>query len=232
MDRQKLLKRLKNLKARAEDAGSTAGEAASARKIMAALMAEFGVSDAEVLAAEVSAAVGKYPTRQKPVAWEAMLVNRIARIFGCRRMMSWDVASGECRWILIGVGPNAEIAKYALDLSMRMIRKARTAYLKTQSARMKRSKKIERADIYCHGWVLEASDRISPWAISADCERALDAYVAERFGSVREGDVLDRTAGRKLGDGDMAAWHQGRADAGAAQLSRGVGAERRALTKS
>lgn len=59
-----------------------------------------------------------------------------------------------------------EIASYAFDVLYRQLKKARTTFINTNLKRVQiRTNKVKRADMFCEGWVIEASEqarRIKP----------------------------------------------------------------------
>lgn len=157
-------------------------EAAAALAKARALMDEYGISTADILASKASECISRSGAKYRPPSWEGLLSQNICEMFGCQTIYlvsawSWSRSS----WSFVGCGPNPQIAKYAFDVLLRQVRKARTQYIKTRLRRCKSaSRKTRRADMFCFGWVTAASSKALPMVVSEEDSRAIQAFLADR----------------------------------------------------
>lgn len=105
----------------------------------------------------------------KPTVFEAVLANSIARLMDCKAILQSDIKftsskgfKKQASWLFIGFDPAPEIASYAFDVLFRQLKKARTTFISTQLKRVQiKANKVKRADLFCEGWVLEATRQVS-----------------------------------------------------------------------
>ncbi|WP_410499683.1 DUF2786 domain-containing protein [Chitinibacter sp. S2-10] len=199
-------------------------EAAAALKMAQKLMAEFGVDDDTLLAAEAAEASAKAGAKNSPAIWENNLAHIVANAFGCRLIFSQGWSAGA--WKFIGCGASAEVAQYAFEVLFRQVKKERAAFTKTECKRLKTTSKTRRADLFCHGWVQSVSRQVSVFAGSEANKAAIDAFVAQKYGeSLKKLDATDRNKDRALKDKDWDALTAGQKAGKKAQLNHGVGSQ-------
>lgn len=193
MDRAKALDKIRKCLRLAKS--SEPHEAAAALRQAQTLMREYDLDENDVHAAEVREASVRASAR-RPVSWEVHLVNTIAAHFACRIVFAFE--HGVPTYVFMGLSAHAEIASYAFATLLRQAKAARTAYIAKALSRCGPSSKTARADAYCAGWVLSATDLCLALVPSHDESRALDAYSAKRFGDLTTTKGRDRR--RSLGD--------------------------------
>ncbi|OCJ36825.1 DUF2786 domain-containing protein [Serratia sp. 14-2641] len=137
---------------------SNAHEAGLALSRAQKLMQKYGISelDAESSLVQESRTQRAPSDAVKIPQWMDRLVWVVNRAFGCRAYYSWQQgsASNSHRVVMFcGFGERPAVAAYSFDVLSRQLKKATTAYLKTQNKRLKLSTRRARADQFREGWV-------------------------------------------------------------------------------
>lgn len=170
MSREDAIQKIKKCLALSKSANQH--EAASALRHAQALMEKYNIDadDAELLGIVNAEILGS--GSQKPPVFESMLAQSIAKLMDCKVFLSYQMnrTSSTSKviavWHFTGFDPAPEIASYAFDVLYRQLKKARTTFINTTLKRVQiRANKVKRADMFCEGWVLEASEqarRIKP----------------------------------------------------------------------
>jgi len=170
MSREDAIQKIKKCLALSKSANQH--EAASALRHAQALMEKYNidVDDAELLGIVNAEILGS--GSQKPPVFESMLAQSIAKLMDCKVFLSYQMNRRSSTskviavWHFAGFDPAPEIASYAFDVLYRQLKKARTTFINTTLKRVQiRANKVKRADMFCEGWVLEASEqarRIKP----------------------------------------------------------------------
>ncbi|EFF82441.1 hypothetical protein HMP0015_2083, partial [Acinetobacter haemolyticus ATCC 19194] len=147
-------------------------EAATALCQAQSLMEKYNIDadDAELLGIVDAEILGS--GSQKPPVFESMLAQSIAKLMDCKVFLSYQINKTASTprvvavWHFTGFDPAPEIASYAFDVLYRQLKKARTTFINTNLKRVQiRANKVKRADMFCEGWVIEASEqarRIKP----------------------------------------------------------------------
>ena len=229
MDRKTILDKIRKCMALA--ASSNEHEAAAALRQAQKLMAQHGVSDDEMLAAEAGEQATRAGAARRPAAWETTLAARVAEAFGCGVFFKAHLSFGE--WVFVGNGAAFEVARYCFDVMFRQVKSARAQHIKTVLKRCKTATKTRRADLFCEGWVSTAVALVDSIACGERETQARAAYLATHYPSLVTLNSHDRNAGKAALSGrDLADYFCGRISGKGAQLNRGVGAgdARRAIT--
>lgn len=170
MSREDAIQKIKKCLALSKSANQH--EAASALRHAQALMEKYNIDadDAELLGIVNAEILGS--GSQKPPVFESMLAQSIAKLMDCKVFLSYQMnrTSSTSKviavWHFTGFDPAPEIASYAFDVLYRQLKKARTTFINTTLKRVQiRANKVKRADMFCEGWVFEASEqarRIKP----------------------------------------------------------------------
>ncbi|WP_047396507.1 DUF2786 domain-containing protein [Chitinibacter sp. ZOR0017] len=199
-------------------------EAAAALKMAQKLMAEFGVDDETLLAAEAAEAKARASAKKDPSKWETNLAHIVSDAFGCKLIFTMSSTGGF--WGFIGCGASAEIAQYAFEVLLRQVKKERAAFTKTECKRLKAINKTRRADLFCEAWVYSVSRQVHKFAGTDATVAAIDAFIAQKYGEkLKESEVKDRNKDRKLKDKDWDAIDAGMQAGKKAQLNHGVGSQ-------
>ncbi len=229
MDRKTILEKIR--KCLALSKSSNEHEAAAALRQAQKLMAQHGVSDDEMLAAEAGEQATRAGAARQPAAWETTLAARVAEAFGCGVFFRAHLSFGE--WVFVGTGAAYEVAKYCFDVLFRQVKRARAEHIKAALVRCKAATKTRRADLFCEGWVSTALALVETMVCGERAVQAREAYLATHYPSLVKLDSRDRNAGKaSLSGSELYDYISGRIGGNRAQLNRGVGAsdERRAIT--
>lgn len=164
MNKQTVIEKIKKCLALSKSANQH--EAAAALRQAIAFMEKYKIDadDPELLGITEASILGS--GSQKPTVFEAVLANSIAKIMDCKAILHTEIKitqsmgfKKETSWVFIGFDPVPEIASYAFDVLYRQLKKARITFyfypVKTST------NKVKRADLFCEGWVLEATKQVS-----------------------------------------------------------------------
>jgi hypothetical protein len=211
-------------------------EAAAALRQAQKLMAQFGLTEADVTLADVGEARQK--AQNVPVVrWEAVLAGMVARAFGCDTYTSASLVLVQARqfrrrryYVFIGVGPAPEVAGYAFDVLARQCARDRRRYIGLQSKNCKPKTKVARGDLYAEGWIAGVRDKLEHLAGNARDEALIAQYMAQRHAAMTDIGIKDRAKGKNVTDND---WHHGQKAGRSAELNHGVrgGAAQPLLTR-
>lgn len=228
-NRDKIIDKIK--KCLALSASSNEHEAEAALRQAKKLMEQHSISDIDVQAAEASEKRARSGAVNSPANWEAALAARVADAFGCRIIFSRNFIKEIGEWTFIGTGAMPEVAEYAFKVLFRQCRSARSEHIKTRLKRCKTATKTRRADLYCEGWVLSVTGKITAFAGGETNQEAVNAYMASRYPSLSDLKARDRNDGRNLRDHEYDDVAAGRRSGRDAELNRSVGGmeERKAL---
>lgn len=170
MNKKDVIEKIKKCLALSKSANQH--EAATALRQAQSLMEKYNIDadDSELLGIVDAEILGS--GSQKPPVFESMLAQSIARLMDCKVFLSYQInkTSSAPRvvavWHFTGFDPAPKIASYAFDVLFRQLKKARTTFINTNLKRVQiRANKVKRADMFCEGWVIEASEqarRIKP----------------------------------------------------------------------
>lgn len=228
----KILGKIK--KCLALSASSNENEAATALRQAQKLMAEYGVTEATLVGAEVGTAKAQSTACKNPAGWESMLCNTLSKAFACEVILipgKFNSRTGcnekLAEFMYIGLQHQASTAAYAHDVLRRQIVKARVAYLAEWTARMacmtnfyrsfRLADKIAAGETFSRGFVSNVARQVS--AVGGLAPQVLTAITDRKRQELGgEGEVGATT---KRGY-DAGAYVAGQAAGGNAQLHRGV----------
>ena len=148
MTRDEALDKIKKCLALA--ASPEAHEAAAALRQAQKLMAQFGLTEADVTLADV-AEVRQQAQNAPIVPWEVALASLVATAFGCETYTTQRMKLGKSLqvrrlryYVFVGVGPAPEVAGYAFDVLARQCAKDRRRHIGLQSKNCKPKTKVAR----------------------------------------------------------------------------------------
>ncbi|WP_033965068.1 DUF2786 domain-containing protein [Pseudomonas aeruginosa] len=220
-DRDKIIAKVRKCLALAKS--SNEHEAANALRQAQKLMQMHGISDLDIEHSDIQEESTRAGAAQKPARWECGLATRVAAAFDCSVFLACNRPVG--RWVLVGAAPSGEIARYAFEVLFRQAKRARAHYVKTALKRCTTTR-TRRADLFCEGWVMTATELVENFAGSAAAQARVTAYLEHKH-TLTSFQGHNRNAGRNLSErdyGDMQAGHRSGRDA---QLNRGVGGDER-----
>lgn len=233
MTRDEALDKIKKCLALA--ASPEAHEAAAALRQAQKLMAQFGLSEADVTLADV-AEVRQQAQNVPMVPWEVALASLVATAFGCETYTTQRMKLGKSLqvrrlryYVFVGVGPAPEVAGYAFDVLARQCAKDRRRHIGQQSKNCKPKTKVARGDLYAEGWISGVRGKLDRFAGNERDAVLIAQYMQQRHAGMESADAKSRTKGKNVTHND---WQQGREAGRRAELNHGVqgGAGRPLLT--
>lgn len=197
-------------------------EAAAAMRQAQKLMQDHGISDFDIETADVLEDVTNAGASTKPARWECWLAQKSADAFCCEVFFTerWSPTPGI--WTFVGVGPSAEIARYAFDVLFRQLKRARALHIKTALKRCGPASRTRRADLFCEGWVTAVANKIEAFSGSDGQRKKISGYLESKY-KLSGFQGRNRNSGRSLTErdyGDFVAGHHAAKDI---ELNRGVG---------
>lgn len=197
MNKKTVIEKIKKCLALSKSANQH--EAAAALRQAMAFMEKYKIDadDPELLGIAEASIFGS--DTQKPTVFEAVLANSIAKIMGCKVILSGDIKITKdlsfkkvAAWKFIGFDPAPEIASYAFDVLYRQLKKARSVFISENLKRVQiKANKVKRADLFCEGWVLEATKLVSDLNPDKEKMDQIQAYVQQKH-TVRNSEPTDR----------------------------------------
>lgn len=203
-------------------ASSSENEAETALRQAQALMAKFGIDEADMLAAGVSEAYAKAGALRQPANWESRLAGRVADTFGCNIIFKSSYFESIGKWTFIGCGASPEIATYAFEVLFRQLKRQRAEHIKTALKRCKTVTKTRRADLFCEGWVQSVAGKLNSFAGSEEQDAQIDAYMQLTYPSLVDMKTRNRNKSANLSNRDYNDFAAGRNHGKNAELNRGV----------
>lgn len=219
MDKEKALDKIKKCLALSRSANEH--EAAQALKHAQALMAQYGMTAADVALADVTEYGSKAP--KTVPKWHWRLVHLCGRAFGCERWHNDNRYEGGS-FVFCGLGGRPELAAYAYEVLLRQLKAARRQYIKTALSRVRTSRiKTARADQFCEGWVSRVRDTVQDFARPAAETELLECYISKKYGEFAPAKTRDVKAAVGLAD-----YHMGADAADGVRLDVPLGREQQA----
>ncbi|ENX58171.1 MULTISPECIES: DUF2786 domain-containing protein [Acinetobacter] len=181
MNKKEVIEKIKKCLALSKSANQH--EAATALRQAQALMEKFNIDadDAELLGIIDAEITGS--GSHKPPVFESMLAQAVAKIMDCKVFLSYRAVRTPTIkvvtvWNFAGFDPAPEIASYAFDVLYRQLKKARTNFISTKLNRVQiRKNKIKRADLFCEGWVIEASEQVRRIKPDVEKLKQIEAHI-------------------------------------------------------
>lgn len=172
MSDRKIIDKIRKLLALGK--GSTEHEAAAALAKARALMADHGITEAQLAMAEVEEATARGSRAARPPKWETLLAHAVHHALDV-----YSFIDGAGTRTFIGRGASAEIASYAFAVLFRTLKAQRAAYLAGPLKRVKLARKRLRADVFCEAWAYAVRSKIEALAPERRTDPLIDQYLAE-----------------------------------------------------
>ena len=170
-------------------------------------MQAHGISDLDVEHVDIQEEGTRAGAALNPARWECALATRVASAFDCSVFLARAHPVG--RWVFVGAAPSGEIARYAFEVLFRQAKSARAHYIKTALKRCTTTR-TRRADLFCEGWVLTATELVERFSGSEAAQARVTAYLEHKH-KLTSFEGKNRNAGRNLSErdyGDMEAGHR------------------------
>lgn len=155
---------------------SNENEAAIALKQMKLLMEQHNVSQAHVMAADVSRHANKIDVVSRPAQWVLTLHSVIGQAMDCESYVTEGFGSVKMEISFIGVGASPEIAAYAFEVLYKKLKSDRADFIKTTLNRYKRTNKTKLADAFCDGWVRNVYRKVKNLNPNTEVAEKIKAY--------------------------------------------------------
>lgn len=205
---------------------SEPAEAAAAMRQAQKLMAQFGLSDADLQLANVRQRATDVPAGAL-VAWQANLASLVNGAFGVGHIWSKGRLLDrhlnvrlKRQVIFYGAEAAVEVACYTFDVLFRQCAAARAAHVAKQPKNCKTITKTARGDRFAMGWVLGVMRLVERFAGGEAHQQLLEAYAAQAWPDCTTVKPLRKDVGRNVRDDD---YIDGMVAGRGADLRRGVG---------
>ena len=161
-------------------------EAALALRQATSMMKKYGISDAQVMAAEVTESATPAGTRFNPPFWALALANLVAEAFQCRNLISRQY--GRCpEFRFIGLGFKAEVATYSYSVLHRYLLRAIDEFaLSAENSAKDESEKQRRTEVFAQAWLFRVGRTVSEFIGENADKKAIDSYIQEKYGETAE----------------------------------------------
>jgi len=167
-------------------------EAALALRQANGMMQKYGITDAQVMAADVSESATQAGERYNPPFWALALANLVAEAFQCRNLISRRYGRPP-EFRFIGLGFKAEVATYSYTVLHRyLVRAIEEFELSVKENKNKGDfekhiqEKQRRVEVFAQAWLFRVGRTVSEF-IGEDADKEIiDAYIEEKYGETAE----------------------------------------------
>ena len=160
-------------------------EAALALRQASSLMKKHGITDAQVMAAEVNEATTQAGGRYNPPFWALALANLVAEAFECRNLIVRQYGkSPEFRFI--GLSFKAEIATYSYTVLHRNLTRAIEEFKLSLEDANSNVELERRVEIFAQAWLFRVGRTVSEFVGENADKKILDEYIEEKYGETVE----------------------------------------------
>lgn len=162
-------------------------EAALALRQASSLMKKHGISDAQIMAAEVTESATQAGERYNPPFWALALANLVAEAFQCRNLISRQYGkSPEFRFI--GLGFKAEVATYSYTVLHRYLLRAIDEFELSviDNSAEDDAEKQRRLEVFAQAWLFRVGRTVSEFIGDEADKKIIDEYIQEKYGDTTE----------------------------------------------
>ena len=176
-------------------------EASSALRQADAMIKKYGVSDAQILAAEITEDTIQVGERYNPPYWALSLATLIADAFHCRSLISRRYGRGP-EFRFIGLGIKTEVATYSYKVLVRHLQRAISDFAGTLDLEhVKDSNEMQRREkIFAQAWLFRVGRTVSEFIDDKVDKSIIDNYIEETYGHTAE--LFSEPAAAKQADVD------------------------------
>ncbi len=169
-------------------------EAALALRQATSMMRKHGVSDAQVMAAEVTESTTQAGERFNPPFWALALANLIAEAFQCRNLISRQYGRRP-EFRFIGLGFKTEVATYSYTVLHRYLLRAIEEFelLVKEGEAKDEVEKQRRIEVFAQAWLFRVGRTVSEFIGDDADTKIIDEYIQEKYGETAElaGEPID-----------------------------------------
>ena len=160
-------------------------EAALALRQASSLMKKHGISDAQVMAAEVNESAVQAGERYNPPFWALALANLVAEAFECRNLILRQYGkSPEFRFI--GLGFKAEVATYSYTVLHRHLSRAIEEFKLSVEDSNDAVEENRRVDVFAQAWLFRVGRTVSEFVGENTDKVIIDEYIEAKYGETVE----------------------------------------------
>lgn len=195
-------------------------EAALALRQATGMMKKYGISDAQVLAADVTESVTQAGERYNPPFWVLALANLVADAFQCRNLISRQYGR-QAEFRFIGLGFKSEVATYSYTVLHRYLARAIEEFHLSVKDSCTQDKLVSqrRIEVFAQAWLFRVGRTVSEFIGDNTDKEVIDKYIQEKYGETCEltGEPMDTQ------DADYSDIMSGMQAANEVELYRSVG---------
>lgn len=195
-------------------------EAALALRQATGMMKKYGISDAQVLAADVTESVTQAGERYNPPFWVLALANLVADAFQCRNLISRQYGRRP-EFRFIGLGFKSEVATYSYTVLHRYLARAIEEFQISvkDSCTQDTLASQRRIEVFAQAWLFRVGRTVSEFIGDNTDKEVIDKYIQEKYGETCEltGEPMDTQ------DADYSDIMSGMQAANEVELYRSVG---------
>lgn len=172
-------------------------EAALALRQANGMMQKYGISDAQVMAADVTESATQAGERYNPPFWALALANLVAEAFQCRNLISRRYGRAP-EFRFIGLGYKAEVATYSYTVLHRYLLRAIEEFeltvnegenkgdLGNKAQEKQPEDKQRRIEVFAQAWLFRVGRTVSEFIGDDVDKEIIDAYIEEKYGETAE----------------------------------------------
>ena len=162
-------------------------EAALALRQATSLMNKYGVSDAQILAAEVTEGATFAGERYNPPFWALALANLVANAFQCRNLILRKYGR-QPEFRFIGLGFKTEVATYSYTVLHRYLLRAIEKFtlsveLDGKTDTVEENRRIE---VFAQAWLFRVGRTVSDFIGDETDKEIIDEYIQHKYGETAE----------------------------------------------
>lgn len=169
-------------------------EAALALRQATGMMKKYGISDAQVLAADVTESVTQAGERYNPPFWVLALANLVADAFQCRNLISRQYGRRP-EFRFIGLGFKSEVATYSYTVLHRYLARAIEEFQMSvkDSCTQDKLASQRRIEVFAQAWLFRVGRTVSEFIGDNTDKEVIDKYIQEKYGETCEltGEPMD-----------------------------------------
>lgn len=162
-------------------------EAALALRQATSMMKKYGISDAQVVAAEVTESVTQAGERYNPPFWALALANLVADAFECRNLISRRYGR-QPEFRFIGLGFKTEVATYSYSVLHRYLVHAIEVFESSvrDSCVKEDAESQRRIEVFAQAWLFRVGRTVSEFIGESADNKIIDEYIEEKYGETGE----------------------------------------------
>lgn len=162
-------------------------EAALALRQATSLMKKYGVSDTQILAAEVTEGATFAGERYNPPFWALALANLVADAFQCRNLILRKYGR-QPEFRFIGLGFKTEVATYSYTVLHRYLLRAIEKFTLSVELDGKTDtiEETRRIEVFAQAWLFRVGRTVSDFIGDEADKEVIDEYIQHKYGETVE----------------------------------------------